>query len=441
MKILVFGAGYVGLTTAVALAEKKHTVTCVDLNSEIVNDLNNGVCHLFEENLQTYLKKNLLSGHLFFTDTPTEAAVDNIDIIFIAVGTPANEDGSVNIGEVWAVIQDLCGLLNSNTVIALKSTVPMGTCQRVEDFMNKTFCEKGKKVRVDVASNPEFLREGLALYDAFNPQRIVIGSNSKKATEMLSSVYEPFINHSNQLIILDSVSAEFSKYAANAMLAARISLMNELARLCERVGADIEQVRQVLGSDSRIGPEFLRAGIGFGGACLPKDLSALIHMGNHLGESMALLRSVESTNTGQLNFFFNKIQRQFDGNLRQKRIAIWGAAFKPKTNDIRQAPALSLMKKFIENGASITVYDPVVGNSLTEFLGESPPIAIADDPYSSLGNAEALCLVTEWEVFKNIDWKKVKELMKLPNIYDGRNFFDPEELRKLGFNYFPIGRA
>ena len=435
MKIAVIGGGYVGLVMAAGLAELGHAVVCAERDSEKLRILKSGISPIHETGLTELLVECLQQQTLTFVSDTSEA-VKQAELIFIAVGTPSDTDGSADISAVRSVAVEIGKSLSISSVVAVKSTVPVGTCSAVELIIRQEIAERSVSITCEVVSNPEFLKEGDALKDFRRPDRIVIGSNSEYATEVLRRAYAPFVRNHERLVIVDRESAELGKYASNAMLATRISFMNELSAISERTGADIEQVRAVMGSDSRIGPDFLYAGPGFGGSCFPKDLSALIKTGALVNVSTSLLDAVLSVNDHQKNILADKAASLFE-SLQGKTIAIWGISFKPNTDDIREAPAIQLIKSLIDGGAKVRAYDPVVKGIDTDLDSQ---ITFCDDNYAAAKDADLLILVTEWKIFRSPDFSLLKKLMKNQNLIDGRNIWNRDDAEGYGFRYLGIGR-
>ncbi len=435
MKIAVIGGGYVGLVMAAGLAELGHAVVCAERDNEKLSLLKSGVSPIHETGLSELLVECIQNCALTFVSEVAEAIIE-AELIFIAVGTPSDADGSADISAVKTVANEIGKSLSTSSVIAVKSTVPVGTCSLVEQIIQKELEARKVSLTCAIVSNPEFLKEGDALKDFRRPDRIVIGSNSEKATDVLRRAYAPFVRNHDRLVIVDRESAELGKYASNAMLATRISFMNELSAISEQTGADIEQVRAVMGSDSRIGPDFLYAGPGFGGSCFPKDISALIKTGASVNVSTSLLDAVLSVNERQKNILANKAASLFE-SLDGKTIAIWGISFKPNTDDIREAPALPLIEYLINGGAKVRAYDPVVKsiNSLID-----PQISFCDDKYDAANESDLLILVTEWKTFRSPDFSLLKKMMRTRNLIDGRNIWNRHDAEIHGFSYQGIGR-
>lgn len=437
MKISVVGTGYVGLVTGTCLSEVGVDVTCVDVNTEKIENLKKGIMPIYEPGLEEMVIRNYKRQRLNFT-TDLGQSIQGAELVFIAVGTPPGEDGSADLKYVLEVADEIGRKMTDYLVVVTKSTVPVGTAKKVKKSIEDALAARGVSIPFDVASNPEFLKEGAAIEDFMKPDRIVVGVESEKAKEILSRLYKPFTLNGHPVIFMDIPSAEMTKYAANAMLATRISFMNDIANLCELAGADINMVRKGIGSDPRIGSKFLYSGIGYGGSCFPKDVKALIKTGKELGHELKILEAVEMVNQAQKEKMFEKILRHFNGELKDKRFAIWGLSFKPNTDDMREAPSLVIIEKLLKHGAQVVAYDPVAMNEAKKhYLGDS--IEYAKDEYDALTDADALILVTEWAVFRAPSFKVVKKLLKQPVIFDGRNIYDRKELREMGFAYYGVG--
>lgn len=432
MKVAVVGTGYVGLVTGAGFSEFGNDVVCVDIDAGKIARLNNGEVPIFEPGLDELIQRNAKAGRLAFT-TELKSAVENAQIVFIAVGTPPATDGSADLSAVFAVAKAIGQHANGFKVVVTKSTVPVGTADKITQLL----AEFGPD-NFGVASNPEFLKEGAAIEDFMKPDRVVIGSHSKKAIELLRSLYSPFVRTNDRILITDPRSSELSKYAANAMLATRISFMNDLSQLCEKIGADIEMVRRGVGSDPRIGPKFLYAGPGFGGSCFPKDLRALLATGENVGHELEVVRAAERVNARQKRVLVTKAERLFGGSLKGKAIGVWGLSFKPQTDDIRESPALSFIDAALEQGAKLVVHDPQAMPHVREVYGER--LVYAEDMYSVAEKADLLVLFTEWHEYRRPDFARLKARMASPNLLDGRNIWDSAELRALGFRSEGIGR-
>lgn len=436
MKIAVIGTGYVGLVTGTCLAEVGTDVSCIDIDQKKIEGLKQGIMPIYEPGLEEMVIRNFQKGKLHFTTSLAEGIKD-ADVAFIAVGTPPDEDGSADLKYVLGVAREIGRHMNSYGVIVTKSTVPVGTAEKVRAAVQDELDKRGEKIPYDIASNPEFLKEGAAIDDFMRPDRIVVGVDSTRAEEIMRKLYKPFIMNGHPLIFMDIPSAEMTKYAANAMLATRISFMNDIANLCEIMGADVNKVRQGIGSDPRIGSRFIYAGIGYGGSCFPKDVKALIKTAREHGYRMRLLESVEDVNDDQKSVMFAKLMNYFKGDLKGKTIAMWGLSFKPNTDDMREAPSLVLIDKIIEAGGSVQAYDPVATHEAQRILGDR--IVYTKDPYEALIDADALMLVTEWAEFKLPDFEEIASRLSNKVIFDGRNVYDRQEMKELGFDYFCIG--
>lgn len=437
MKIAVVGTGYVGLVTGTCFAEMGTEVYCVDIDKKKIDNLQNGIIPIFEPGLDEMVERNHKAGRLQFT-TDLTSILNNVDIVFSAVGTPPDEDGSADLKYVMDVARNVGKNLNKYILVVTKSTVPVGTATLVKQAIREELDKRGKNdIEFDVASNPEFLKEGAALDDFMHPDRVVVGIENDKARKLMEKLYKPFTLNNYPIIYTDIPSAEMIKYAANAMLATRISFMNEIANLCEIVGADVSMVRKGIGADVRIGSKFLYAGCGYGGSCFPKDVKALINTAKKNGYNMRILNAVEDVNEFQKNVLFDKLLKYYDGSIAGKTIALWGLAFKPNTDDMREAPALVLIDKIIKAGAKIRAYDPVAMEEAHRRLDNS--IIYAKDIYDATVNADAILMVTEWNEFRLPMWNVIKKTMNEPVVFDGRNIFNKQELNELGFDYFGIG--
>lgn len=432
MKIAVIGTGYVGLVTGTCFAETGNTVTCVDIDAAKVEKLNAGQITIYEPGLEKLFLRNQKEGRLFFT-TSLEAAVQGAKVIFLALPTPPGEDGSADLSYVLGVAAQLGKIITDYTVVVDKSTVPVGTAKLVKEAIVKE-----GDVPVDVVSNPEFLREGVAVEDFMKPDRVVIGTSSDKAAKIMNDLYAPFVRQGNPVIYMDEASAELTKYAANAFLAVKISFMNEIARLCERMGADVDMVRRGIGSDERIGKRFLFPGIGYGGSCFPKDVQALVQASSSIGYDFRILQAVMEVNAEQKLHLLPKIKNYFGENLTGKHFALWGLSFKPNTDDIREAPALYMVDELIKLGATVSAFDPEAMKNTKEQVGDR--IRYADNQYHALEGADALIIATEWNEFRTPDFDKIGSILKHKLIFDGRNLFDLEQMKSLGFHYESVGR-
>lgn len=439
MKIAVIGTGYVGLVTGTCFAEMGNDVICVDTDTRKIEMLNNGEIPIYEPGLSRLVIRNKNEGRLRFTSEITEAVEKSL-ILFIAVGTPPDEDGSADLRYVLAVARDIARNMNDYKIIVDKSTVPVGTGKLVKDEVLKVLGERGVQIEFDIVSNPEFLKEGAAIDDFMKPDRVVIGCENVRVGEIMKLLYSPFSRASNKILVMSIESAEMTKYAANAMLATKISFMNELSRLCEKLEADISDVRKGIGSDSRIGYKFIYPGVGYGGSCFPKDVKALIHMFGQNGLDGRLLNAVDTVNDEQKHILAQKVKKHFGDDLSGLTFAIWGLAFKPETDDMREAPAIVVINDLLEAGASVRVYDPVAMDEARRRFGENDRIDYGKDNYSVLDGCDAMILVTEWHQFRYPDFDRIKEHLKQPVIFDGRNQYEPEALTAMGFQYYAIGR-
>jgi UDPglucose 6-dehydrogenase len=440
MKLAVVGSGYVGLVTGACFAEMGNEVICVDNNEVKIKLLKDGIIPIYEPGLDDMVKRNASEGRLSFT-LDLKSAVELSQIIFIAVGTPPEEDGSADLKYVLAVARDIAEHMNEPKIVVNKSTVPVGTADQVRKEIQSILDNRSSNLTFDVVSNPEFLKEGAAIEDFMKPDRVIIGVGSEVAGEVLRELYTPFNMNNDRVIVMSVRSAEMTKYAANAMLATRISFMNEVALLCEKLGADVAEVRQGIGSDSRIGYKFIYPGVGYGGSCFPKDVKALIHMAKKAGVEPKVMTAVEDRNDLQKHVLVDKVKAHFGQDLTGKTFAVWGLAFKPQTDDIREAPSLVIIEGLLKAGARVAVYDPVAMQEAKRRLGEPEGLSYVINQYDVLKNADALLLVTEWHQFRHPDFTKVKSLLKTPVIFDGRNQYDPEHLKSLGFTYCGIGRS
>lgn len=439
MKVTVFGAGYVGLVQAAVLADSGNHVLCVDVDQKKVDQLNKGEVHIYEPGLQQLISANRRDGRLNFTSDLTEA-IDHGAVLFIAVGTPSGEDGSADLTQVIEVANGIGQRINSYKVIVNKSTVPVGTSDVVTDLLQNAISLRSKTVDFDVVSNPEFLKEGAAISDCKRPDRIILGTHSDRAISVLRELYEPFNRNHEKVIVMDARSAELTKYAANSILATKISFMNEMAVLAEKMGADIELVRKGIGSDPRIGYDFIYAGMGYGGSCFPKDVRALITASAKLGVDAELLMAVERRNEKQKSLMLEKIKARFSGNLKDKVFAVWGLAFKPNTDDMREAPSRTLMEGLWRLGAKVQAYDPVANRETLKIYPASKNFSLFESKEAALKDADALILVTEWPAFRAPDFELIKKELKTPIIFDGRNLYDPKRARAKGFEHISIGR-
>ena len=438
MKIAVVGTGYVGLVTGACFSEMGFNVVCVDVDKSKIEKLCNGVVPIYEPGLEEMVLSNFKAGRLKFT-TDLIPELDNVDVIFSAVGTPPDEDGSADLQYVLDVARTIGRNINRYVLIVTKSTVPVGTAQRVKAIICEELDKRGLNLNFDVASNPEFLKEGDAINDFMKPDRIVVGVESDKAKEIMERLYKPFMMSNYRLIFTDILSAEMIKYAANAMLATRISFMNDIANLCERVGANVDMVRKGIGADTRIGNKFLFPGCGYGGSCFPKDVKALIKTAEQNGYDMRVLKAVEEVNDTQKSILFEKLDKHFHGNLLGKTVAIWGLSYKPETDDIREAPSLVLIDKLTEAGVFVKVYDPIATDQVKYKLGENKNITYCSDKYEAIKGVDVLMLITEWKEFRIVDWEFIRKQLRTPVVIDGRNIYDRKELEDKGFIYYRIG--
>ena len=437
MNIAIVGTGYVGLVTGTCFAETGVNVTCVDVNAEKIENLQKGIIPIYEPGLEDMVQRNVNAGRLHFT-TALENCLDNVDIVFSAVGTPPDEDGSADLSYVLAVAKTIGANMKKYTLVVTKSTVPVGTAHKVKDTIQAELDKRGVSIEFDVASNPEFLKEGNAIDDFMSPDRVVVGVESERAKKLMTKLYKPFMMLNSRVIFMDIPSAEMTKYAANSMLATRISFMNDIANLCELVGADVNMVRDGIGSDSRIGRKFLYPGCGYGGSCFPKDVKALIKTAEQNGYPMRVLKAVEEVNETQKSLLFEKLEKIFNGDLEGKTIALWGLAFKPGTDDMREAPALVLIEKLRKAVCVVRAYDPAAMGESKRRIGDT--IFYACDMYDAVLDADALMLVTEWKEFRMPSWSAIKKLMATPLVLDGRNIYDIKEMEENGFVYHCIGR-
>lgn len=439
MKITIFGSGYVGLVTGACLAEVGNEVVCMDVDANKIRKLQEGIIPIYEPGLENMVKENQAEGRLRFTADVKEAVEHGL-FQFIAVGTPPDEDGSADLQYVLAVAKSIGEYMNEYKVVVDKSTVPVGTADKVKATIQQTLEKLGKNVEFDVVSNPEFLKEGAALDDFMKPDRIVIGTDNPRTAELLKALYAPFNRSHERIIVMDVRSAELTKYAANAMLATKISFMNELANLAEFLGADIEHVRQGIGSDSRIGYSFIYPGCGYGGSCFPKDVKALERTAKQAGYHAELLNAVENVNNRQKQRLFEKIHAYYQGNLQGKVFALWGLAFKPQTDDMREAPSRVLLEALIEAGASVQAYDPEALHEAQRLYDDLPGLTLCDDSREALQNADALVIVTEWKQFRSPDFVQLSAELRDKVIFDGRNMYDPSFVKRHGLSYYAIGR-
>ena len=438
MKIVVVGTGYVGLVTGACLAEVGTEVVCLDINEEKISNLQKGILPIYEPGLDVIVERNFKKGRLHFS-TNLQEAILGAQVAFIAVGTPPGEDGSADLKYVLQVADQIGTHMNGYLIVVTKSTVPVGTASKVKNTITAALKKRKANIDFDVASNPEFLKEGAAVDDFLKPDRIVIGVENEKAKSLLHQLYEPFVLNGHPILFMDIPSAEMTKYAANAMLATKISFMNEIANLCERVGANVNEVRNGIGSDPRIGNRFIYPGIGYGGSCFPKDVKALIRTAHEYQYDMRILQSVEDVNDDQKKVMFDKIKKHYGDDLKDKVFCIWGLSFKPQTDDMREAPSLVLIDALHEAGAKIKAYDPVAMKEAKHLLGDKAEIK--EDAISATENADALILVTEWPEFRLPDWNDITKKMKGQVIFDGRNIYNRKEMQKIGVTYYGIGRG
>jgi UDPglucose 6-dehydrogenase len=437
MKISVVGTGYVGLVTGTCFAETGITVTCVDIDQEKIDNLNKGIIPIYEPGLKEMLDRNVVKKRLYFS-TSLKESIQDAEAVFIAVGTPPDEDGSADLQYVLGVADEIGAHMEDYLVVVTKSTVPVGTANKVKEALQQSLKRRGTDIPFDVASNPEFLKEGAAIDDFLKPDRIVIGVNSPRAEKIMQRLYRPFVLNNHPIFFMDIPSAEMTKYAANSMLATRISFMNDIANLCEIVGADINMVRKGIGSDTRIGKKFLYSGIGYGGSCFPKDVKALIKTAKENHYRLQVLEAVEEVNTQQKEVLFSKILKHFEENIQGKIFALWGLSFKPHTDDMREAPSIVLIDKLLKAGAEIKAYDPAAMEEAQRKLGDI--VKYCPDMYEALIDADAIIVATEWQEFRVPNFKVLAKLMKNKLIFDGRNIFEPAEMKEYGYIYYSIGR-
>ena len=439
MKLAVIGSGYVGLTSGACFADMGNNVICVDNDSRKIDMLNRGEIPIFEPGLESMVKRNVAEGRISFS-TDIKKAVEESLILFIAVGTPPEEDGSADLSHVLAAACEIAEHMNDYKIIVDKSTVPVGTADRVKARIREVLNQRGSKLGFDVVSNPEFLKEGAAIDDFMRPDRVVIGTDSEQAAHAMRTLYAPFNRTHDRVIVMSIRSAEMTKYAANALLATKISFINEISRLCEAYGADVEEVRNGIGSDSRIGYKFIYPGVGYGGSCFPKDIKALIHMSSEVGYDSRILKAVEAVNQDQKHLLVQKLISHFGQNLQGKTFAVWGLAFKPQTDDMREAPATVIIRALIAAGAKVRAFDPVAMQEAKRIFGNLEGLSLCGDEYEALKGADAMLLITEWRQFRYPDFKRIKAELKEAVIFDGRNQYEPKALREMGFTYYGIGR-
>lgn len=437
MKIAIVGTGYVGLVTGTCFAEMGTNVTCIDIDENKIRKLNEGVMPIYEPGLEALVLKNVRENRLSFT-TDLPSALNDVEIVFSAVGTPPDEDGSADLKYVLNVARTFGQHIQKYTILVTKSTVPVGTAQKVKAAVQQELDKRGVNIPFDVVSNPEFLKEGAAISDFMAPDRVVVGVESEQARHLMEKLYKPFVMNGYPIIFMDVASAEMTKYAANAMLATRISFMNDIANLCEIMGADVDMVRKGIGTDNRIGKSFLYAGCGYGGSCFPKDVKALAQTGKQHGYPMRVIEAVEAVNEKQKGILFDKVNAAFDGELKGKTIAVWGLAFKPETDDMREAPSLVLIEKLLAAGATVRAFDPIAMEETRRRIGQT--VTYCKNLYDASENADAVLVVTEWKQFRLPNWTNVKEAMRGNVIIDGRNLYDGDELRAAGFKYSRIGK-
>jgi UDPglucose 6-dehydrogenase len=440
MRVTIFGSGYVGLVTGACLADAGNDVLCVDVDAKKIDGLKQGIIPIHEPGLDALIKSNVEAERLKFT-TSAKEAVDHGVLQLIAVGTPPDEDGSADLKYVLAVARSIGEHMSEYKVVITKSTVPVGTSDKVAAAVAESLNKRNAELEFDVVSNPEFLKEGAAIDDFMRPDRVVVGAENPRVIELLRALYEPFTRSREKIIVMDLKSAELTKYAANAMLATKISFMNELANLAERFGADIEKVRVGIGSDPRIGYHFIYPGLGYGGSCFPKDVQALARSARGVGYTPALLDSVESVNKAQKQVLFQKMSQHFGGDLKGKTVAIWGLAFKPGTDDMREAPSRVLLEQLWNAGAKVRAFDPAAMKETKRIYGERADLVLCNRAREALEGADALAIVTEWKEFRSPDFDNIKKQLKSPAIFDGRNLYDPQLMKKLGITYYAIGRG
>ena len=440
MRVTIFGSGYVGLVSGACLADAGNHVFCVDVDARKIERLQRGEVPIHEPGLEALIKRNAEAGRLEFS-TDAAKGVEHGLFQLIAVGTPPGEDGSADLRHVLAVARTIGTHVSRYCIVITKSTVPVGTADKVHAELDRTLAARGAKVEFDVVSNPEFLKEGAAIADFMKPDRVVIGTDNPRTTELMRALYEPFTRNHDRLIVMDIRSAELTKYAANAMLATKISFMNELANIAERVGADIEKVRICIGSDPRIGYSFIYPGTGYGGSCFPKDVRALIHSADEAGHEPQVLKAVESVNLHQKEVLFRKMERHFHQGLAGRTFALWGLAFKPNTDDMREAPSRTLIDLLLTAGARVQAYDPIAGAEAQRVYTGVAGFSLAKNAYDAARGADALAIVTEWQEFRSPDFERLRELLKAPIIFDGRNLYDPAMVSRFGITYYAIGRG
>jgi UDPglucose 6-dehydrogenase len=436
MKIAVIGTGYVGLVTGACFSEVSVNVICVDIDQKKIDNLNKGIIPIYEPGLEEIVLRNSTKNKLKFS-TSLQESIKDVDVVFIAVGTPPDEDGSADLKYVLSVASDIGKYIQKQIVVVNKSTVPVGTAEKVKQAIQKELTLRGQTIEFYVASNPEFLKEGSAIDDFMKPDRIVIGTDNVDAENIMRKLYKPFLLNGHPIIFMDIPSAEMTKYAANAMLATKISFMNDVANLCEIMGADVNMVRRGIGSDARIGSKFIYPGVGYGGSCFPKDVKALIKTAKDNHYNMRILNAVEEVNDFQKSVLFNKVNTHFNNQLKGKTFAIWGLAFKPKTDDMREAPSLVIIENLLKAGANVVAYDPVAVHEAKRILGDT--ISYSDEMYDTLTKADALLIITEWPEFRSPDFDEISKRLNNKVIFDGRNIFDFNEMKNMGYNYYCIG--
>ena len=436
MKIAVIGTGYVGLVTGACFSEVSVNVICVDIDQKKIDNLNKGIIPIYEPGLEEIVLRNSTKNKLKFS-TSLQESIKDVDVVFIAVGTPPDEDGSADLKYVLSVASDIGKYIQKQIVVVNKSTVPVGTAEKVKQAIQKEITLRGQTIDFYVASNPEFLKEGSAIDDFMKPDRIVIGTDNVDAENIMRKLYKPFLLNGHPIIFMDIPSAEMTKYAANAMLATKISFMNDVANLCEIMGADVNMVRRGIGSDARIGSKFIYPGVGYGGSCFPKDVKALIKTAKDNHYNMRILNAVEEVNDFQKTVLFNKVNTHFNNQLKGKTFAIWGLAFKPKTDDMREAPSLVIIENLLKAGANVVAYDPVAVHEAKRILGDT--ISYSDEMYDTLTKADALLIITEWPEFRSPDFDEISKRLNNKVIFDGRNIFDFNEMKNMGYNYYCIG--
>jgi UDPglucose 6-dehydrogenase len=436
MKIAIVGTGYVGLVTGTCFAEVGMNVTCIDIDQNKIDNLHKGILPIYEPGLDEMVNRNVEKKRLHFSTNLAEA-IQGAEVVFIAVGTPPDEDGSADLKYVLAVASSIGKHAQHPMVVVTKSTVPVGTAEKVRGALKEELLKRKSDLEIYVASNPEFLKEGAAIEDFMKPDRIVVGVDNPKAEELIRKLYKPFLMNGHPIYFMDIPSAEMTKYAANAMLATKISFMNDIANLCEIMGADVNMVRKGIGSDTRIGTKFIYPGVGYGGSCFPKDVKALIKTANENKYNMRVLTAVEEVNENQKEVLFNKVKNHFKGDLKGKKFALWGLSFKPKTDDMREAPSLVIIEKLLKEGATVVAYDPVAMHEAQRMIGDT--ISYSIDMYDSLNNADALLIVTEWPEFRVPDFDEIGKRLNEKTLFDGRNIFDFQDMKKLGYNYYCVG--